>query len=220
MKSITSTFLFWEGEPDTTLTDILMKTQALEQRIQVHLSLVYRALALCLTCSALGAIANSYWNFGGLVTFLVTLGIIVYLEFDSDKTAFMRRLFILCIFGFFQGATLGPLLSLAAFLDSSTIITALVCSAAMFICFSITALISPRRETLYLGGFLSSVFMALFLVNMLGMVFTVEAAYSIYLFGGILALAFFVVADTQCIIEVTIPALIILYLSIIVCILC
>ena len=55
-----------------------------------------------------------------------------------------------------QGLSLGPLIDLVLRVDPSILVTALLATTTVFVCFAGTALFAKRRSYLYLGGVLSS----------------------------------------------------------------
>lgn len=56
-----------------------------------------------------------------------------------------------------QGASLGVLVDLVLDVDPSILVTSLLATTTVFVCFGGSALLSKRRSYLYLGGVLSSV---------------------------------------------------------------
>lgn len=55
-----------------------------------------------------------------------------------------------------QGFSLGPLINLVLRVDPAILVTALLATTTVFVCFAGTALFAKRRSYLYLGGVLSS----------------------------------------------------------------
>ena len=55
-----------------------------------------------------------------------------------------------------QGFSLGSLIELVLFVDPAILVTALLATTTVFVCFAGTALFAKRRSYLYLGGILSS----------------------------------------------------------------
>lgn len=55
-----------------------------------------------------------------------------------------------------QGFSLGSLIELVLEVDPSTLVTALLATTTVFVCFAGAALLAKRRSYLYLGGILSS----------------------------------------------------------------
>lgn len=55
-----------------------------------------------------------------------------------------------------QGLSLGSLIDLVLLVDPSILVTALLATTTVFVCFAGAALFSKRRSYLYLGGLLSS----------------------------------------------------------------
>lgn len=80
------------------------------------------------------------------------------LERLTRQTATALRssfLFSLCI-PWAQGLSLGSLIDLVLRVDPSILVTALLATTTVFVCFAGAALFSKRRSYLYLGGLLSS----------------------------------------------------------------
>ena len=69
----------------------------------------------------------------------------------------MHRYLLLGGAAFSQGATLGPLVGAVLAINPVLLLTAFAGTAAVFTCFSVSAMLSQRRTWLYLGGTLSSV---------------------------------------------------------------
>lgn len=82
----------------------------------------------------------------------------ILLAVDKNKEAVERRLAIMGAFGFFQGASLGPLIQATVQIDPSIIMTAFLGTTCCFVCFTVTSLLANRRQILLLGGVLSSAF--------------------------------------------------------------
>jgi hypothetical protein len=55
---------------------------------------------------------------------------------------------------------------MATMIDPSIVTTAVLCTSAIFACFSISALITPRRTYMFLGGFLASATLVLTLLSL------------------------------------------------------
>lgn len=108
---------------------------------------------------------------------------------------------LLYLFGFTQGWGLGPLLNYTLHLDPVLPFTALVGTAAIFLSFTMTAMMTERRSQLYLGGFLGAAGLILALMGLAQMFIGSEWLFSAEIYLGLLMLSGYVVFDTQVMIE-------------------
>jgi len=77
-----------------------------------------------------------------------------------------KRYGVLGAFSICQGSSIAPLMAMATMIDPSIVTTAVLCTSAIFACFSISALITPRRTYMFLGGFLASATLVLTLLSL------------------------------------------------------
>lgn len=66
----------------------------------------------------------------------------------------------------FSGMSLGPLLEYVSFVDPSIIVTALMGSTLVFVCFSIAAMLADRGSWLFLGGTLMTLLTSMSLMTL------------------------------------------------------
>lgn len=64
------------------------------------------------------------------------------------------------------GMSLGPLLEYVSFVDPSIIVTALLGSTLVFVCFSIAAMLAERGSWLFLGGTLMTLLTSMSLMTL------------------------------------------------------
>jgi len=165
------------------------------------LAKVYSTLGMTLGAAAAGAIAHLYLNLGGILSSIAMIGIMIYLALDANKTEYTRRTAVLMCFGLFQGMSLGPLMNHTLHVDPSIIVTAFLATATIFACFTMAAVLSKRRQYLYLGGILSSILSALFLLSVLSMFISNPFVRSVHLYLGLFMFCGYILFDTQMIIE-------------------
>ena len=176
----------------------------LDKRIQAHLFRVYSTLSLTTLCMAAGAYLQvQHGNIGGFFSQLAAFAAIIGLGFmHPTKENLNKRKALLGAFGFCQGLAIGPLLSLALFVNSSLIFTAAAGACAIFVSFSASALLSQRRSYLFLSGILGSAMTCLCVLRLGSFFFGRSAGlYDAELYGGLLIFAGYVLFDTQMIIE-------------------
>lgn len=174
----------------------------ISKSVQHHLIKVYTTLAATLAFAAIGAVAHLIYNLGGLLTFFGAIGLILMLALTphNEENIIKRSLFLLGI-GFFQGASIGPLLARVLEIDNSIPVTALMGTVAIFTCFSASAYFAQRRSYLFLAGILSSGLSTLLLISFLNIFFHITFLYNVQLYLGLVLFCGFVIYDTQLIIE-------------------
>eukprot|EP00904_Undaria_pinnatifida_P001539 jgi/Undpi1/11386/HiC_scaffold_30.g13683.m1 len=179
----------------------LLKSNDISFDVQRHLANVYAALAATVLACALGATADLWLHWGGLATMFAGLGAMLWLAFDQDKTNYSKRTGILLLFGLLKGFSLGSLIELVLFVDPAILVTALLATTTVFVCFAGTALFAKRRSYLYLGGILSSGLLVLLAASVLNMFMRNDFLLSVQLYAGLAIFCGYVVFDTQLIVE-------------------
>uniref|UniRef100_A0A2P2JEL5 Uncharacterized protein MANES_02G044200 n=1 Tax=Rhizophora mucronata TaxID=61149 RepID=A0A2P2JEL5_RHIMU len=181
--------------------DSLKNLRQISPVVQTHLKQVYLTLCCAVLASAVGAYLHLLWNIGGLLTTLACMGSMAWL-LSVPPYEEQKRFSLLMAAGFFEGASIGPLVDLAIEINPSLLITAFVGTAVAFGCFSAAAMLARRREYLYLGGLLSSGMSILLWLHFASSIFGGSAAiYKFELYLGLLVFVGYIVVDTQDIIE-------------------
>ncbi|KAG2424171.1 hypothetical protein HXX76_014704 [Chlamydomonas incerta] len=184
-----------------------LKFSQLAPGVQAYLQRVYLTLSVAVALSALGCFLDIQYHFGGWLTGLAGFGCMLGLAFTSATPQTLnKRYALLGGFAFCQGAALGPLVGLAAAVSPGIVLSAFLGTAAIFACFSLASMLSPRRSFLYLGGYLSSAIMCLAALRLgawlaggrggLG-----SGGFNLELYGGLLVFCGYVLLDTQIIVE-------------------
>jgi Bax inhibitor 1 len=184
--------------------NILRSMTHLSPAVQTHLVQVYKCLVMALGCTSLGAMAYGHHALfqGGSVTFFCGLACLFWLAMTEPRPEFaLRRMLLLAGFAFLEGLSLGPFLSAVILIDPSLLILGLVGATLIFICFSLSAMMSRRRSWLYLGGFLSSATTLLFWLSIGSMIFRSSTINLLEIYLGCILMCLFVLYDTQLIIE-------------------
>lgn len=127
---------------------------------------------------------------------------LLWMQFDRNKSDELRRTAMLCGFGFLKGASIGPLMSALLFIDPAIIMTAFLGTVTIFACFTLSALVAKRSSYLYLGGVLSSAMSLMFFLGLANIFFGSTHIYNLQLYGGLMVFSGFVVFDTQLVLEV------------------
>lgn len=184
----------------------LLSANDISPRVQHHLVRVYATLLLAVACAAAGAAADSFLHVGGMLTTLAALATMAALAATpASPSTLARRTRLLTLFSALQGASLGPLISLAAAVDPSLIAVAFVGASLVFACFTAAALLTRRRSMLALGGALSTAVSSFLWLRVAALLLPRSAwllrALELELYLGVFLFSGFILFDTQLIIE-------------------
>ncbi|KAG2432725.1 hypothetical protein HYH02_012859 [Chlamydomonas schloesseri] len=193
---------------DGVSASTFLKFTQLDPGVQAYLQRVYLTLSVAVAISALGCFLDIQYRIGGWLTGLLGFGCMLGLAFTSATPQTLnKRYALLAGFAFCQGAALGPLVGLTAAVSPGLVLSAFLATSAVFACFSLASLLSPRRSFLYLGGYLSSAIMCLaalrlgaWLAGGRGSGFG-STGFNLELYGGLLVFCGYVLLDTQIIVE-------------------
>ncbi|MEW5302543.1 MAG: hypothetical protein WDW38_002306 [Sanguina aurantia] len=180
-----------------------LKFTALDRRVQLHLQKVYLTLSVSLAVAAAGCALDMALHIGGFITFFLSLGCMFGLQaYSATPANLLKRTALLAGFAFSQGCSLGPLVQMGASISSGLVFTAFAATAAIFVCFSLAALVTQRRSYLFLGGWLSSAMSMIMVVKLAGWLFGARAmVFNVELYLGLLVFSGYVLLDTQLIVE-------------------
>mmetsp|Transcript_8409 Transcript_8409/g.22136 ORF Transcript_8409/g.22136 Transcript_8409/m.22136 type:complete len:268 (-) Transcript_8409:163-966(-) len=179
-----------------------LKLSALSDHVRTHLLSVYSMLAALLACAAAGCLLNMYFHLPHLLLFGGSVAMLLYYLWNMASMTEALRARVMLGFAAFSGASLAPLVEMTAAVASEwTVLAALSCTALIFGCFSLSALLARRRSYLFLGAWLSSAMTCLFWLGLVGMFFPNRVHHALQLYGGLLMYSGFVIYDTQLIVE-------------------
>lgn len=176
----------------------------LEKPVREHLQNVYSCLAISTLAAAAGGYVHLFTDLlrGNFLTTLLSLGLLVALFTVQDNGKNQHvRLSILVGFAFTTGLGLGPLLDVVVSVDPSIVATAFVATCAVFACFSLSALYSDHCRWIYIGGTLMSILSMMFVLSLANLFFGSYLLFQMHLYLGLILFCFFVLYDTQLIIE-------------------
>ncbi|CEO96227.1 unnamed protein product (mitochondrion) [Plasmodiophora brassicae] len=182
----------------------MTQTSYITKRAQSQLAKVYMTLAATVLAAAAGSYSSLKWNVftdpsvPSLLTFVVMMALTFMQPSKSNEAI---RFGMLMTFGFLDGCVLAPLIGLSIRLDPSVLVTALLSTTLVFMCFSISALTSSRRSLLYLGGILSSTVSFMLLASLLNVFFRSTFVPWMQIYLGLVVFCGFIMFDTQLMIE-------------------
>lgn len=178
----------------------------LDAPTKTHLKKVYSTLTISALSAYLGGYAFLYTGLanviGGFLNLIITAGLLIafYSTPDNGKNQ-STRLGYLLGFAFFSGFGTGPIIEHSLYIDGNIIPTALLSTAFIFACFSISSIYSDRLQNLYLGGFLMSGLSILFYMALLNIFFQSYMIFKFYVYMSLALMCGFVMYDTALIIE-------------------
>ncbi|XP_059054207.1 probable Bax inhibitor 1 [Achroia grisella] len=175
----------------------------LEQPVRQHLKNVYGTLTMTCGAATAGVFVDTYTRFqAGFLSAIIGAGLMLMLIAtpDNGKNTTLRLGYLLG-FGLTSGMSLGPLLEYVSVVDPSIIVTALLGTTVVFVCFSVAAMLAERGSWLFLGGPLMTLFTSMSLITLVNIFTQSHFLYQAHLYLGLVLMCGFVLFDTQLIIE-------------------
>mmetsp|Transcript_16335 Transcript_16335/g.39842 ORF Transcript_16335/g.39842 Transcript_16335/m.39842 type:complete len:242 (+) Transcript_16335:128-853(+) len=179
----------------------LGKNGEITPAVQKHLQKVYATLSTGILAIALGVYLDAKFGVSGVMTQIALMGAVIGLAFVQDV---YNRLAVFHAAGLLMGCNMGPLVNHAIDFAPDIVITALMGTVTIFVCFSAAAMFAKRREFLYLGGMLGSAMSMLLMARFLNMIMggaLSAGLFAVELYGGLCMFMLYIVFDTQMIIE-------------------
>lgn len=180
--------------------DSIFRMTDITSDVQSHLVKVYTALCVTLFAATIGAYVHIQTHIGGMLTGIATMGVMMLLN-QTPQHEEQKRMGLLAAFGFFKGASIGPIIDHAMYVDPQIIFTAFLGTAMIFACFTAAALVAKRRSYMYLGGVLGSMMSFMCLTSLINMFFRSSGMNALHLYMGLFIFVGYVLFDTQMIVE-------------------
>ena len=176
----------------------------LSPKIQRHLVSVYSNLSLTTLLASIACYLSIHNYLPNLSILPLILGIVllVFVLFSrpSPNTNALRTA-SLYGFGFAEGWGIAPFIQYYLSVDSNTVFLALLATFIAFISFTASAVTSPRRSQLYLGGFLGALLSVTTLLSLSQLFYPTAFLHSTELYLGLFIFCGYILYDTQVIIE-------------------
>ncbi|XP_013146388.1 PREDICTED: probable Bax inhibitor 1 [Papilio polytes] len=175
----------------------------LEPPVRQHLKNVYATLMMTCVSATVGVFVDIYTSFqAGFLSTILGVGLMLMLIATPDNGKNTKlRLGYLLGFGLTSGIGMGPLLEYVSVVDPSIIVTALLGTSLVFVCFSIASMLAERGSWLYLGGTLMTLLTSMSLMSLANIFMQSHFLYQSHLYLGLILMCGFVLFDTQLIIE-------------------
>ncbi|XP_014370250.2 bax inhibitor 1 [Papilio machaon] len=175
----------------------------LEPPVRQHLKNVYATLMMTCVSASVGVFVDMYTSFqAGFLSTILGIGLMLMLIATPDNGKNTKlRLGYLLGFGLTSGIGLGPLMEYVSVVDPSIIVTALLGTSLVFVCFSIASMLAERGSWLFLGGTLMTLLTSMSLMSLANIFMQSHFLYQSHLYLGLMLMCGFVLFDTQLIIE-------------------
>ncbi|KAJ3057375.1 hypothetical protein HK097_008470 [Rhizophlyctis rosea] len=176
--------------------------QSVSPSVRTHLQNVYTNLAVMLSISAAGAYLDMTRMLpvlrGGSFSLFTTFASLLAFAFTPPTPQnHITRKYLLYAFALSKGLSLGPLIQSTMYINPSNVFIALLSAALLFGSFSASALLTPRRDALYIGGLLSSAVTIMMGMSIVNLFLRNSSLFSAELYLGLLVFAGYVIFDTQ-----------------------
>ncbi|XP_053623605.1 bax inhibitor 1 [Plodia interpunctella] len=175
----------------------------LEPPVRQHLKNVYGTLMMTCGAASAGVYVDMFTRFqAGFLSAIIGAGLMLMLIAtpDNGKNTSLRLGYLLG-FGLTSGMSMGPLMEYVSVIDPSIIVTALMGTTLVFVCFSIAAMLAERGSWLFLGGTLMTLLTSMSLMTLVNLFMQSHFLYQAHLYLGLMLMCGFVLFDTQLIIE-------------------
>ncbi|CAH2264038.1 bax inhibitor 1 [Pararge aegeria] len=175
----------------------------LEPPVRQHLKNVYGTLMMTCGAASAGVYIDMYTRFqAGILSAIAGAALMLMLIAtpDTGKNTKLRLGYLLG-FGLTAGMGMGPLLEYVSIVDPAIIVTALLGTTLVFVCFSIAAMLGERGSWLFLGGPLMTLITSMSLMTLVNLFMQSSILSQVHLYIGLMAMCGFVLFDTQLIIE-------------------
>jgi len=175
----------------------------LEPPVRQHLKNVYGTLMMTCGAASVGVYIDMFTRFqAGFLSTIIGAGLMLMLIATADNGKNTKqRLGYLLGFGLTSGMSMGPLLNYVSFVDPAIIVTALMGTTLVFVCFSIASMLADRGSWLFLGGTLMTLLTSMSLMTLANIFIQSHFLYQAHIYLGLLLMCGFVLYDTQLIIE-------------------
>ncbi|CAF1139095.1 unnamed protein product [Adineta ricciae] len=146
-------------------------------------------------CATLGIYlsVNGWLNYPRLAVFASIITTICLFALDFNARTQVQCFCLMSATAFFIGIYLSPLINLAIHVNPQIVMTAFLLTTIIFVCFTLSALLTQKRTHLYLGGMLAVALMNLFGLSQL--------IFNVNLYLGLLIVYGYILYDTQLIVE-------------------
>ncbi|UJR23253.1 hypothetical protein I4U23_026273 [Adineta vaga] len=181
----------------------LLDFSTLQPRVQNHLKNVYTSLMGATFCATLGIFLsmNGWLNYPRLAIFASMITSVWLSSMDFNARTQKQCFALMSATALFTGIYLSPLISLAIHVDPQIVMTAFLITTVIFVCFSLSALLTTKRTYLYLGGLLGTGTSILLVLSLMNIFARSQLIFNVNLYLGLAIACGYILFDTQLIVE-------------------
>ncbi|KAM7538424.1 hypothetical protein Aperf_G00000061218 [Anoplocephala perfoliata] len=185
--------------------NVLFNFNDIEKNVQVHLKNVYTLLSVGLISATIASYIFTVfpfvqsWAFGILlISAIASIASCCYIMFTRHtESQLWSRIAAFLVFTFSSGIGLGPLVNFALHVNPSTLPSALLGTAIIFVAFTFAALLTRKRIFFYLGGILGTAIGVISTFSLMNFFIRSPALFQAELYLSFFIFCGFVVYDTQ-----------------------
>lgn len=125
-----------------------------QPRVQTHLKNVYTCLLAASFCATLGTFLsiNGWFDYPRLAVFASIITSVWLFATELNARTEMQCFALMAATAFCTGIYLNPLIQMAIDINPQIVMTAFLLTTLIFLCFTLSALLTSKRSYLYLGG--------------------------------------------------------------------
>jgi len=181
----------------------LLDFSTLHPRVQTHLKNVYTCLLVATLCATIGVyLSMTGWlNYPRLAVFASIITTIWLFTLDFNARTQIQCFGLMSATALFTGIYLSPLINLAIDIDPQIVMTAFLLTTVVFVCFTLSALLTQKRTYLYLGGLLSAGTSVMFMLSLMNLFGRSQLIFNVNLYLGLFIACGYILYDTQLIVE-------------------
>ncbi|UJR25660.1 hypothetical protein I4U23_007011 [Adineta vaga] len=197
---------FHSNEKSTSTNKFNLQTlldfSTLQPRVQLHLKNVYTCLLFSTLCATLGVYfsLNGWLNYPRLAVFASIITTIWLFTLDFNAQTQIKCFSLMSATALFTGIYLSPLINLAINVDPQIIVTAFLLTTIIFVCFTLSALLTQKRTYLYLGGILGTGTTIMFVLSLMNLFGRSQLLFNVNLYLGLFIACGYILYDTQLIV--------------------
>eukprot|EP00122_Pirum_gemmata_P006651 Pgem_evm1s6085 len=160
---------------------------------------VYSHLMVTSLCAAVSSYFSASFQVGPLLYVFGSLACMLGVKMIANTPENLTTRFAcMCGYGFFSGIMLNPVINMAARVDPTIPMTALMGTCAIFACFSLSAMFAVKsKKYMMIGGFLSSAMSSLMVLSFVSIFVRSEFLFMARLYMGLLVFSLYIIYDTQ-----------------------
>ncbi|CAF1094654.1 unnamed protein product [Adineta ricciae] len=180
----------------------LFDFSTLQPQVRNHLKNVYACLMGTTLCATLGVLISmtGWFNYPLLAVFGSIITGAWLSSLDLNARTQNKCFALMAATGLFTGMYISPLINVAIQVDPQIPMTALLITTFVFVCFTLSALLTQKRTYLYLGGLLGTGASVMLLLSFMNIFARSQLLFNANLYLGLVMACGYILYDTQLIV--------------------